>query len=959
MKTHTILTAIAVALTTTTVTTDDSPASELQKDGEWTVVACDRLGMAVLKDESVLFELKTTFHGWAWKRPRLTNLPEARERAVRVFHQNLAFYANVSDRQPLPGTIDLTYELKQTGPKAFLMRFTCRPDEPMQFAMPGNVDDRWATVGPFLPPNAYFDGGTCRVEYADGRTEDLTLPPPRGHSEGVKAVTLKTADGESTRFTFEPPILFHRDMSEARFWMSSGREVGADQLYTQTIAMELPRAARFEPDNRWVDTSDWFPLKVDNDFVSPSLISMADWQDRPAGKHGFMQMKGNRYEFEDGTLAKLWGVNLINWQVDEQLFDRWAEALAKYGVNLGRMVAFGRPNYPNKWAHYVKIQDVEDGLKFDPGAMKLFDYGFAKLKEHGVYVAFSPFYGWYPTPADKQRLINHDELMGVLRKAFPCQGSFYGVTCFAPDVQDLQIQFHVNLLNHVNPYTGLRYADDPALVFVELQNEENTFLQLWRIEEQLDKCPTYKKRYYQGFAEWLKRNYESHEALAEAWGNELKPEESLDKANIVPLPGYFVGNATSPRVADQMAYVYQTQSDYYRRFAEAVRATGYKGGLSASCWQACNWIGHLHNVQADREIGHIDRHNYATADLKNPGVGLLSAGLQAVLDRPFSYSEWHGNYRVGTNLDVPMVAVYGMGLQGWDLSMEFAWTNAGALPYDHLGINDVINDFGVLGQYPALARMVRRMDVAEGEVVARRRISLPALREKADVGFAEPFSLLGGANNKRFETAVPQAALAAGRVVLEYVDGEVQNPIIDTSARYIDQQGKAVRSTTDQLLWDARGEGFFTVDTPGTKAVIGYGGGKTYELGQLTITPETPFANIYVTALGKDETIATAKRLLITTMARMVDKGTRFDEFSERPIVRVPPKVGPLVIEPVNATFTLKGVNGATVFALDHDGRKPADAVEIPVEQTDNGLRFMLDGRDSRAVYYSVEIQGE
>jgi hypothetical protein len=112
----------------------------------------------------------------------------------------------------------------------------------------------------------------------------------------------------------------------------------------------------------------------------------------------------------------------------------------------------------------------------------------------------------------------------------------------------------------------------------------------------------------------------------------------------------------------------------------------------------------------------------------------------------------------------------------------------------------------------------------------------------------------------------------------------------------------------------------------------------------------------FVTALGKAETIATAKRLLITTMARMVDKGTRFDEFSERPIVRVPPKVGPLVIEPVNATFTLKGVSNAKVFALDHDGRKLADAAGLLVEQTENGLRFTVDGRDSKSVYYLVEI---
>ena len=922
---------------------------------DFAVVGCDRIGVAVLRDDALLFKMKSPFHGWGWKHPRMEALAEVRN-DVRVFEQELAFYEHWTRPEPLPGRIDLEYTLEQTAPDTFLMTYRCRPDREMRFTMPGRMDEPKATVGPVVPPCSYLDGGTCRLVREDGSIQEMPLPTPRGSTDRVKEAILRTPEGETIRFTFEPALQVHRDMNETRFWAQSQDTVAAGETYTQKITMQLPGAAEFEPGNRWVDTSDWFPLEIENDFASPSPVAAHDWQDAPAGRHGFLQMKGDRFEFEDGTPGRFWGVNLINYQVDRELFDRWAEALAKYGVNLVRMVAFGRPNN-DRWAHYIKLQDVEDGLKFDPESIDLFDYGFAQMKEKGIYVGFSPFYGWYPTPADEERLIDYEEAMKLLRKGFPCSGSFYGVTCVMPDVQQLQIEFHKRLLDHKNPYTGKRYADDPALAYVELQNEENIFLQLRGLEGQLAQCPTYKKLFYGRFADWLEEKYGSREKLAEVWGGELKPAENLREANISPFPAWFQGNTSSPRIADQMAFIYSTQRDYYRRFAQAVRETGYRGAMDASCWQASDWLGHLYNVLSDRDIGFIDRHNYATADLKNPGVGLLSPGLQAVLDRPFSYSEWHGGYRMGMSLDVPMIAVYGMGLQGWDMSMEFAWAQAGALPYDHLGINDVCNDYGVLCQYPALARMVRRGDVRQGEVVGNRRVSIPALKE-GDVGFVEQFSLLNGANNKRFDAAVPQAALAAGRVVLEYVDGSVDRPVIDRSGPYIDEEAHTVRSTTGQLLWDVSGEGYFTVDTPGTKGVVGYGGGRSHELGEVTIEQGSPYAHIYVTATDKDAEIATDDSLLVTAMARMVDKGTEFDAFSEAPLVRVPPKVGPLLIEPVRATITIKRDGPCRVYALDHDGRKPADAAEIPVEKTPDGLRFTVDGTKHKTVYYVVEWGG-
>ena len=62
------------------------------------------------------------------------------------------------------------------------------------------------------------------------------------------------------------------------------------------------------------------------------------------------------------------------------------------------------------------------------------------------------------------------------------------------------------------------------------------------------------------------------------------------------------------------------------------------------------------------------------------------------------------------------------------------------------------------------------------------------------------------------------------------------------------------------------------MDTPGTKAVVGFAAGRKCELGGVTIEPLCPYAAIYVTARRRDQTIDTARELLIVAIAR---RGTR------------------------------------------------------------------------------------
>ncbi|MEI6150147.1 MAG: hypothetical protein WCS01_13685, partial [bacterium] len=561
-----------------------------------------------------------------------------------------------------------------------------------------------------------------------------------------------------------------------------------------------------------------------------------------------------------------------------------------------------------------------------------------------------------PTPADKTRLLNYEEASQWFGKGQP---RLYQMTAVMPDLQDLIIQFHVNLLNHTNELTGLRYADDPALLAVELQNEEDFFLTMTGYDELLKNAPTYRKLIYDRFADWLKTRYASQEALAKAWGDKLKPDETLAAASISPFPKWYQGKPTR-RTADQIQFLYAQQSDYYKRFETAVRKTGYKGQLIGSCWQASDFVGHLYNVLSDREIGHIDRHNYGASFLDQPGIGLLSPGFQAVADRPFSFSEWSALiYGINKTLDVPLVAIYGMGLQGWDASLQFAWDYVGVLPHKHRGVSEACNDFGALSQYPALARLVRRGDVQEGAVVGQRRVSLPALKATGAVGFLEQFSLLNASNNKSFGAAVPNAALAAGRVVLDFVDGPVEKPVVDDSAKYIDTKNSVVHSTTGQLEWDYSGKGFFTVNTPGTKAVVGHARGKRLELGEITITTQTPFTTLYVSAPGPTDSIADARSLLVTALARSAEAGAKYEELQENssgPFIPAPDKKGPVLVEPVTANIEIKGKGDFRVFALDHGGRKQSDAPEIAVKKSGGVNRFTVDGNKTKAFYYLVEF---
>jgi len=359
-------------------------------------------------------------------------------------------------------------------------------------------------------------------------------------------------------------------------------------------------------------------------------------------------------------------------------------------------------------------------------------------------------------------------------------------------------------------------------------------------------------------------------------------------------------------------------------------------------------VPHYYNLRSDYLVGWIDRHNYfggklADTMLSRPGSGYLGSGLQQVADRPFGISEWIHVYPSLYSAEGPAIfAAYGMGLQGWSSSYEFqssanqAWSPVvGNFPWGVWNADTPTQ----IGQYPLLARMVIRGDVTEGPVISSRKVSLGELRQ-GRFGFSDKIEQHG--DIKSFAGTVPLEALAAGRVVVQFTDKPEPSTLPDMKKF---EKDKVITSATGQLRWDASDKGYFTIDTPGTKAVVGFAEGKEERLGDVTLTLRCPYASLLLTAAGKHETLADAPTALVSAVARNCNTGFTVLAFDGRVLDNGKP---PILLEPVKATITIAGRPIAAVNVLDHDGKRTGTSLAV------TGGTFTIDGARDKALYYEV-----
>jgi hypothetical protein len=299
----------------------------------------------------------------------------------------------------------------------------------------------------------------------------------------------------------------------------AGLSVSGAKALAQQPPARPPRQAPLPPPPAEAALADWaFPWGDD----VPGVISAAGLLDKPAGKRGPVVARDGHFYTGDKRI-KFVGVNIAfagNFPPEDKA-DAVAKRLAAFGVNVVRFHHMDNQPFPNGIFADKQLE------KLSPEALDRLDYFVFALKQQGVYANLNLHVSRPFSRANKWP--NADKLEGYDKQ----------VDLFHPDLIAANKRYARDLLTHVNAYTKARYADEPAVAAVEINNEDTLFL--WGGEQKLAALPEpYAGMLQTLWNAWLAKKYGGREKLAAAWaeGAELLGEDQI--AEPVPAGGQWV-----------------------------------------------------------------------------------------------------------------------------------------------------------------------------------------------------------------------------------------------------------------------------------------------------------------------------------------------------------------------------------------------------------------------------------
>ena len=218
----------------------------------------------------------------------------------------------------------------------------------------------------------------------------------------------------------------------------------------------------------------------------------------------------DRLRADDGHFSRgsqrvrIWGVNLsfgANMPTHEDAA-HIAARLAAVGVNGVRCHHMDTSRWPRG------LWNSRDGKTIEPEALDRLDFFIDQLARRGIWVNINLHVGrahsqYLDLPETNRQ---YDKITNI----------------FTPALIDAQKDFARQFLGRINPYRKVRYADDPAVAFVEITNENSFFM--WSSEQTLRTLgPHYSQILQKKFNAWLRHEYGSDEKLRKAWSAGIEP----------------------------------------------------------------------------------------------------------------------------------------------------------------------------------------------------------------------------------------------------------------------------------------------------------------------------------------------------------------------------------------------------------------------------------------------------
>ena len=276
----------------------------------------------------------------------------------------------------------------------------------------------------------------------------------------------------------------------------------------------------------------------------------------------------------------------------------------------------------------------------DGSPLDRFDRFYAELKSRGFFVwatslhSDNPLQNNLPAMLDDRSFIAGgpdwpqwkaamQEQIGKTEGNFR-QGMLYTMLLyFDPRTQDVLRRHAAAFLNHVNPYTGKKYAEDEAIAVWEIENENAFVYRL--LQGDFDSWPAFFRQELQAkWDAWLTRRYVDDAGLRKAWGN-LAAEESLGVGSVQLGPTVAQrGKFPAARGNDFVHFTVDLVVDFNQGFHDFCRAQAPAGvGVNVAPFVAdTQWIPCVPWLAADERSGDamaIDTYQWAlTSSLTAP-----------------------------------------------------------------------------------------------------------------------------------------------------------------------------------------------------------------------------------------------------------------------------------------------------------------------------------------------------
>lgn len=785
----------------------------------------------------------------------------------------------------------------------------------------------------------------------------------------MRSLKLVFADGRALNFDFAvpTPVLIQDDRQWGdAFSIRIGPQSDASSPWPAGRLLELDFSLttggkmKVEDDGpvTIVAGEEWVPLELELNIEPGSALDFSkliEWH-APAGELGAVQARGGHFVFErrPHTPVRFYGVNFAfgAQYLPKERCDLLAQRLRCLGYNSVRI-------------HHHEGELVDrskgDSVTLNPKKLDQLDYLFAAFKREGLYVTTDLFVS---------RPVFAAEIYEGERGDFGMDNYKMAVLINARARENLKA-FCRALLDHKNPYTELRWADDPALFALSLVNENNPGNFIQGLQGKL------REDWMRAWNRWLVERYPDRAALVKAMGQ--LPDVQDPKKGNVPFENPY-GDTPAARLFN--AFLAET---HMRFFADMKKFLREELGCKTLLTDLNSW----HNavqLQASRaQFDYVDDHFYVdhpeflerswqlpskspnTSPISGGASGGRSSAFTRFLDKPFTITEYNysapGRFRgVGGILTGAMGAV-----QDWSGIWRFAYSHNRDNLFKPSPMNyfDMTSDpLGQAAERASLCLFLRgdlspakhsiAVAMSKEELLNNPRTSRDRSPPWNGLALVTRVGTIVGEDpgkNKNVDIVVPLSKAYGDDVGTELLTELRQKGWVRTD-NPTDLKKNIYQSDNGQYTINAP-ENIMRLDTPRTAGGFAPAG-KTIQTRVATIEIHDTEATVWISSVD-GRPLYTSRRMIITHLTDLQNTETKYADRS-RQVLQAWGKL-PHLVRAGRATITLRTpqADRLKVYALSTSGKRLG---EVPARAAGRALTIPLSiaaGGTARMLY-EVEV---